>query len=324
PLAGSFYGRPYFNLAQFRHICRCAGVAPALFLRNLGHAGELRPDDWNPPRRSLRQVLRVLPDYGRVLRTQLGLRRAIRGGFATLKEQLRRLTEQDPAALPDAAVWAVLARWEAEMPRFIEAVFGLGGQLVYQLALQALCERLGVPFERVKNTILVVGPKTVSGQQAFDLLALARQAWREGPAREYFLRTATWADYREALRGTAFLPQFDQFLRTYGHRGTYESDWALPRYQEDPTPLLGAIQAHVRAPDCPAPEAIHARQAREAAATWAALEAGMAAWQKPLLRPLLRWLARQTQQTYMIRERFRSELVRLLGGLRRWRLALAE
>src|SRR5262249_4603013 len=107
-------------------------------------------------------------------------------------------------------------------------------------------------------------------------------------------------------------------------RGTYESDWALPRYAEDPAPLLGVLQAHVHAPDCPSPQAIQVRQTREAAATWAALRDRLRWWQKPFLVPILHWLVRKTRNAYQVRERYRFEMVRLMAELRRWHLALAE
>ena len=57
-----------------------------------------------------------------------------------------------------------------------------------------------------------------------------------------------FADFRVALAGTTFLDRFQRFLERYGHRGHYESDWALPRLHEEPAPALFAIRDHLQGP----------------------------------------------------------------------------
>ena len=52
----------------------------------------------------------------------------------------------------------------------------------------------------------------------------------EAAAMTYLLKNdGTFTDFRTALAGTMFLDRFERFLERYGHRGRYESDWALPR-----------------------------------------------------------------------------------------------
>src|SRR6185503_4369457 len=117
------------------------------------------------------------------------------------------------------------------------------------------------------------GERSVSAQQAFDLLALVERARREPVVTQWFDHMTNVADMRVALRGTAFLAGFESFLELYGHRGRYETDWALPRYTEDPTPLLHAIRAHLQQPTMTSTDEVEARQQRESQEAWAAFTA---------------------------------------------------
>jgi len=135
------------------------------------------------------------------------------------------------------------------------------------------------PYERLMYSQLAAGERSVSTEQAIELVALAEVA-RHEPRSAGYLRTATsCAGYREALAGTEFLDAFDRFLDSYGHRGRYESDWALPRYREDPSPLLYAIGVHLQG----LPEDLSAREAaraREAADAWRDFESRLTWWQR--------------------------------------------
>jgi pyruvate,water dikinase len=132
-----------------------------------------------------------------------------------------------------------------------------------------------------------------------------------------------FADFRRALSGTAFLRRFDEFLARYGHRGHYESDWALPRLRENPAPLLFAIRGQL---DDPAqdPEETAARQEAEAAAAWREFEAALTPWQRWTLLPRVRSTVARVKQQYVWREKVRSDLTRVVAELRVWHLALAD
>ena len=85
---------------------------------------------------------------------------------------------------------------------------------------------------------------------------------------------------RVVLRGTAFLEAFEQFLEKYGHRGLHEYDWSLPRYHEDPTPLLRAIRGHLEAGPATRAGASVTGQQRAAADAMAAFEQRLSTWQR--------------------------------------------
>ena len=85
-----------------------------------------------------------------------------------------------------------------------------GGVLIYETALKKICASAGVPFEKLLYTHLAAGAKSVSAQQAFDLVALADAARAEPRAADWLRRQPQRAsDLRCALAGTAFLAAFD-------------------------------------------------------------------------------------------------------------------
>src|SRR5262249_33783098 len=126
-----------------------------------------------------------------------------------------------------------------------------------------------------------------------------------------------------ALHGTAFMDEFERFLQSYGHRGRYESDWSLPRYAEDPSPLLRTIRAHLQSGSEKTPSEIMLRQQRESADAWAAFEQRLSWRQKRMTLPRIRKSIQQIKQYYVWRERVRSDIVRVLAQVRRLSLALA-
>jgi pyruvate,water dikinase len=325
PMVKAFYGRPYFNLSQFRHVCRMSGSSPASMMRGMGHEGEIEPEDERATRPPLKDFLRVLPDILRLGWRQLMAGRLVRQELARIEEDMALLSALDPRALSDEEILSFLQKWDDEAAERLGIVFVMSAVVIYEEPLQKICKRVGFPYEQLLHTQLATGEKSVSAQQGFDLLTLAHQARGEERARDYFLRHKNeFKGFRQDLCDTEFLRQFELFLRKYGHRGQYESDWSVPRYSEDPSPLLFAIGVHVKAPACPLPQTIIARQEREAAAAWQAFEARLNWWQRLVWLPRVRWLLRRVKRMYVWRELCRSELTRPPSAIRHWLLAMAD
>src|SRR5439155_8713261 len=97
-----------------------------------------------------------------------------------------------------------------------------------------------------------------------------------------------------------------------------------PRFRDDPSPILAAIQAHVRAPDEPDPDAIVAAQERRARDAWEKFDARLTTWQRLTVRRRVRWLVQRIKQMYVWRELYRSVLMRVLAAGRRIYLELAS
>lgn len=326
PALKPFYGRLYFNLSQFRHICLVTRMPVAALLRSIGHESAIKPEDEAVPRPPLKLVMRAFPDLLRLSGMMLTMRRRFHQQLRKMQRQRERFETLNADKLSEAQLWEVLCSLDSPAVEQIKTVLLFGSVSVLEMRLRGICRQVGFPYEQLAYSHLSAGAKSVSSQQAFDLIKAALQARGEPQARAYFTgATAGFQDYRRELEGTKFLQSFDQFLKEYGHRGLYESDVALPRYAEDPTPLLWAIRTHVLAPDCPPPESIMALQERQAGETWKAFRGKVKPSLHPVLIPVTRWLLNRMKRIYLWREQFRSEMVRLfLAVRRRAYLPLAE
>ena len=324
PIVKSFHGRLYFNLAQLRHVTDTVGAAFADTLRSLGHAEQIRPEDEIARRPRLGQVLRAVPDFARLIWRDINIKKIFARNEQSADTAVARLSAVDPRTLSDEEIWATFGWWETLIPDTLTAVFIMSAVQRREDILRKVCRRVGFPYDRLVFPQLAAGERSVSSQQAFDLVALAGVA-RGEPAVARYLRDndGSFADFRRALSGTAFLRQFEQFLSRYGHRGHYESDWALPRLRENPAPLLFAIRGQL---DDPAqdPEETAARQEAEATAAWREFEATLTPWQRWTLLPRVRSTVARVKQQYVWREKVRSDLTRVVAGLRVWHLALAD
>jgi rifampicin phosphotransferase len=325
PMVKPFYGRLYFNLSQLRHVCLMGGTAPAEMLRSLGHAGEIRSEDEEVRLPPIRDRLACVPDFVRLLTRHFRAPTLMREHERAVARYLTEVSAIDPAAQSDDQILAALQQWRETGTEWLEIVLLFGGVLIYESVLRKICARAGVSFEKLLYTHLAAGAKSVSAQQAFDLVALARIARGEPCAAEWLRRQpqARPSELRAALCGTAFLAAFDAFIERYGHRGLYESDWALPRFAEDPAPLLQALHLHMTGADAGDPSLAEERATREAAAAWAELESrarGLRRW--TMLPPARRLLAR-IKQYYLWREQCRSDMIRVLARLRQCHLVLA-
>jgi phosphohistidine swiveling domain-containing protein len=324
PMVKSFHGRLCFNLSQMRRVCALSGVAPAAMLRSMGHAGAIQPIDEQPPRPSLAQLRRA-PDFARLLWQHLRATRIIRDHDARTRRSLTRLTTVNPHRLSDGEVWAPIERWFAEAPDDMQVVLLLTNVMVHETPVRRACEKVGFSFEALVYPQLATGEKSVSAQQAFDLVTLAAAARREPAVARYLLgELSSLAHLRAALAGTAFVEKFERFLKTYGHRGRYEYDWSLPRYHEDPLPLLRALRAHLEGGAIDDAWSTVRRQEKEAAEAWRGFERRLSPWQRRTLLPGVRRAVRRIKQYYVWRERVRSDMARLLSELRRWHLVLAD
>jgi pyruvate,water dikinase len=198
----------------------------------------------------------------------------------------------------------------------------MSGVLPRETALRKAADAAGFSYERLVYPQLAAGQRSVSSQQAFDLVALAAVARQDARVVEYFLKNdGTFEDFRARLAGTPFLDSFDRFLDTYGHRGRYESDWSIPRLHEDPVAALFAIRSHLQTAE---PVVTNAQQEAEADAAWREFESRLGWWQGLTLAPRVRRTLRDLKQQYLCREQVRSDLTRALRYLRRLHLELAD
>jgi pyruvate,water dikinase len=324
PMFKAFHGRMYMNLSQMRRVVALIGAPAADLLKSLGHSEQIRPQDEIATRAPLREILGLLPDFVRVGLLDARPETVLRRHEADTRTTIARATSADPRTLSDKEIWETIQWWIEGGPDTIKPVFVMSNVLARETVVRRVCNRVGFSYERLVYPQLAAGVKSVSTQQAIDLVGLANATRHEAPAIQYLLgNDGRFTDFRTALAGTAFLERFDRFLELYGHRGRYESDWAIPRLHENPAAALFAIreQLHGRPQDM---KAVAERQAADAAAAWRAFEARLTWWQKLTLLPLVRSLLRRLKKQYGWREQVRSDLTRTVRYMRAYHLTLAD
>jgi pyruvate,water dikinase len=279
PLQRIICGRPYFNITQFRRIAQIIGQSEAEMLRSIGHAGDFTAEEEKPSKIRLRNLLSVARPLLYTAWHQLIIRKTVPRRVAELRAMHDRFRAMDVSSAADEELLRRLHDWRDVSYDYIFPSFMLAGVMTFERMARDLCD------DRVLQTWLSAGERSVSSQQGLDLLRVARDEM-----------------------------SLDAFLELYGHRGIYESDWSLPRLSEDPTPILEAVRAHQAAGDIPDPDAI-VRKQQDA---WDRLRREV----RPGWR--LNWLLRRIKWMYLWRERYRSELIRVIAVLRVWHLELAR
>ncbi len=322
PMLRVFNGRAYFNLSQVRRICALGKTAPADMLRSMGHAEALRPEDEKPARPGIGESLATARDMMRILARHMNIARVMREHDARIRKDMHRFAP-DPGQLPDAEIWSTIDSWLQTGPDTMQTVLLLSGVLIHELPLRKICDNVGFSFEQLVYPQLAVGERSVSAQQAFDLSELADIARREPTVVEWLSQgSADRGDMRRALKRTVFLAVFERFMKIYGHRGRYESDWSLPRYSEDPSALLHAIRAHLKSGPKPADN--DSAREQESVEAWEAFAQKLSRWQTWTLLPRVRKSIRKIKQYYVWREQVRSDLMRVSARMRAWSLVLAD
>lgn len=140
----------------------------------------------------------------------------------------------------------------------------------------------------------------------------ARAALRDRPAAELA------ADYQAGRLPPTAQQALARFLAVYGRRGLGEIDLGRTRWQEDPTPVMQAVQSYLRiADDERAPDKVFARGSAEAEATLQALMQALrhtrAGWLKARLARLA---ARRVRSLAGLRESPKFFMITLLGQIR--------
>jgi pyruvate,water dikinase len=229
---------------------------------------------------------------------------------------------------PDAARARILDRTEA----FVQALEMRAG------ALRGLAERQRF----VEEVLPALGPKLFSlglplvlgsGLLAVSLVRAKLQAWLgdatslqpvlralpHNPTTEMDL--ALWGVSQrlkeEGVAPSAGHPAVEAFLARYGHRAAREIDLGVPRWSEDPTPILNVLRTYLtHGPE--ADPARHFRQGVERADETVANLIGRVRREKGRLRAAwLRFLLRRVRALAGVREYPKFYAVRILAVIRR-------
>jgi pyruvate,water dikinase len=274
--------------------------------------------------RQISAILRLLVERDRSLSVRSG-RFPFRPSFGFL---LRRLGQFLFAVLfPDTARVRVLAQTETRVQALenrADALLGLAErQQFLEEALPSLLPEVPAPF------VPLVG----SAGLAVALLRAKLQAWLgDDTALQPVLRAlpynpttemdlALWGVSQrlkeEGVAPSALHPAVQAFLARYGHRAVREIDLGVPRWREDPTPILNILQTYLTHGQ-EADPARHFRHGAELADETVANLIERVRQRKGRLRAAwLRFLLRRVRALAGLRECPKFYAVRILAAVRR-------
>src|SRR5262249_54462799 len=149
-----FYGRMFFNVDQIRYTCKLSGTAPAVVLRSLGHEGDIDPADEQIQRPALGEIASAIPDLVRLMFDQIRIRTHVRGQLDRTKGYLNDWQSLDFQKLSDLDLWAENRNWRPRADHELTVVFMLAAVSSYERLVQSICERVGMPYERLLHAHL--------------------------------------------------------------------------------------------------------------------------------------------------------------------------
>src|SRR5262249_36839456 len=112
---------------------------------------------------------------------------------------LSTLNARDPRTLPDREIAAQFQWWLDLIPETLATVFTMSSEQLHEDALRKYCRKAGASYDDLVYPQLAAGERSISTQQAVDLVDLANAARIEPAAMTYLLASdATFADFRSA------------------------------------------------------------------------------------------------------------------------------
>jgi pyruvate,water dikinase len=301
-----FWGRPYFNMSLFQQAAYTLyGTTPDKQITQLGGAALHGFTPSGTPSRW--QRWRWLRNAWRFAKIANRARQAAPASFAAVEQHWREALPQI-AHLDRATMLQHLEGFaDYTQPFLLQHLYltmAMSGNFSY---LRELLSRI-VPHRATELVAeLVTGLGEVSSaEQSYRLWDLSRLARQSTPVMA-FLRTRAWDIWQEALTNTPFLPAWQAFLDTFGHRSLYEVEMANPRWREQPDYLFAVLAAYVEI-ESDTPPFDPQAQARRRQAAEREVVPQVAFWWRWWFRTVLR----RTQEYSRLRENSKSHLVQLI------------
>lgn len=314
-----FHGHAYLNASLIQwEIYHGFGIAPELsnFIIG-GHQSsvEVPTPTWRERAAMLLNMVKAGLFYNRARAKGLVEVAAIESSAKTWsREHLRHLADRD--LLKD------LLDRQANTYRHRSGMCmmqGASGSLVElrKQIIKALPEHLKTSADAITAGLMTEGDNSVSAQQAYDMLKLAKLAAQDSRA-QVFLKTNDDSSHSsiEQLADSPFATAYRAFIERYGHRGNYESYVSRPSWREDPRELHQSLLALMQVDG----QALRQRQLEQQAWARDIIKRHLSFGQ----RLAIRYLTKQAKQECNQRELARSSFARLLEQARHVLLELGE
>jgi pyruvate,water dikinase len=311
--AALFHGKLYLNLSVMQWEAYAAlGITPEAMNHLVGgHQPEI-----STPAKTLRRRLQNAVNMIRFLVKAPRRRRAGRKEVASAMVKATAL-RSEPLPQDDREY----ARMLRHLMRFSHGVSDVhflqgaaGGALNFLVdAIEACLPGKG---HALAAALMTAGPASVTAQQGYDLIEVARLAVAEPSTRSWLeqRRNSEARNWQELPEGNAFRLDFSAFLQRYGHRGIYETYTRNPRWREQPDYLLDSL-IELAETDL---ETQKVRNAKAADHAYRQVHQALPWWKRPILKGLIRDAKAGSNE----REAARSALIAILEVVRRALLAL--
>lgn len=313
--AGLFHGRLCLNLSLLQwEGYATIGILPAAMNRLIGgHQPEIRV----PPPTLQQQLGRKLNLLRYVFKSP-ARRKAGRRLVDEVMTQTARWRQQP---LPQSeSDFAAALRLNSRYSRGVYDIHFLQGSASGGLNFLVDMIDTYLPGEghALAAALMAGEPLSVTAQQSYELIALARQAAADALVRAW-LQKKRAGDARHWIdlpKDNPFRIAFAEFLERYGHRGLYETYTRNPRWREQPDYLLDSL-LDLAETDL---DSLLAKRNQAASSACKRVKQALPWW----LRPLLGALIRDAKAGSNEREAARSANIAVLEISRRILLALGE
>ena len=286
-LVRRFHGRGYFDFTFLQWAFFDGfGLLPEVTIRAIGgHQPLIEVPPGDPlkgPAGKRRRTASL-----RLLRALWGFEKKHTQRFRQHIRRMRELAGQPLASRSMADLEAMLAEIYASQLQ-LAPIVGLANAAAgrFMTPLEIIMQRqFGTRATALLSALSAGSGEVTSAEQGYRVTELVRIAQSDP----------------QCMDAPEFHAAFARFLDEFGHRASIETDCGNPRWAEDPAPLLQQIRQQLAMPIAAGPRA--AAKARRFAAEE---EIGK---RRPLLLPLIRWLARGMRRGFAIRELAKSALV---------------
>jgi pyruvate,water dikinase len=311
-------GHGYFDLTAIQWCWYdLFGVLPAQTVAAIGgHQPEIPVPSETPlsgaaGRRRRRTLLRTLWHM-------VGFKRRFRRALDAHATAVRELAALPWAQLPDAALLDTLMRMVDLHDRLDPLVgFSNGYASAFKRPLDAqLAALAGERAPGLLARLLAGSGQITSAEQGYRVADLARVVRRDPEALAWLQRRDPAPSWQQLPVHSPFRRELARFLEEFGHRAVYEADIINPRWHDDPGYIIDQVRGMLDGPTGSDPRRAARRVSAEA---WSEV-CRLTFWR----RPLLKWLVKQMQRGFALREAGKSAMVATFWPARRLLLELGR
>ncbi len=316
-----FYGRPYINLSITKRVLTQLGLSPMPLLVMAGYVNATTFS--NPFYMDWQKIWRAKKIYWNFLKQIFGATRRVKE-YTLFADHVIETLGKVPATADDARTQFAFRE------RLYGDTIGVGLVLLSALTgLTVLVARLVSPFAgssiEIFQKLGTFGKNPAARQYNLAMWQLSRTALTSANVVAYLTRSLSYENYEEALAGTDFLREFQDYLATDGYLSTYPADMGFPRYVEKPESLLQVIAGYTRLSHKQGTGNAE-RELHPVWKLWRNLTANARGvhrwipWRKTVALPLLKLLYR----VFSLRTELFSAQNHAMAAIRQWDLALAQ